>query len=214
MDGVKRCRRCEVEKPAGEFRGPRNTCRPCERAEKNAARSGLDRKPVVGVLKICSKCGEEKPCEEFSTDRRASDGRFGWCAACTRTKASLRRRESPELQRAATRKYRDKLMPQDVKDAYQEWYVWRNFGITAEEYNMRRSAVTHCGICNTTEPGKRGWVLDHCHSSGDIREFLCSNCNTGIGLFKDDPDRLLAAAMYLLRHRKTLEKLLPGMARE
>ena len=99
-----------------------------------------------------------------------------------------------------------------VSEAYRAWYVDRQFGLTLAEYDERKAAVTKCNICGTDEPGKRGWVLDHCHSTGDVREFLCNNCNTGIGLFKDDPDRLLAAAMYLMRHQKTLEKLLPGMA--
>lgn len=39
--------------------------------------------------------------------------------------------------------------------------------------------------------------LDHCHSTGKVRGFLCHNCNRGIGLFKDDPMLMKAAASYL-----------------
>jgi len=210
---MKTCRRCEAEKPAGDFRGQRRACRPCEQAEKAIARAKVDRAPVIDVLKTCSKCGEEKACEEFSYDRRAVDGRHAWCNPCARVKASLRRAERPELQRAATRKYKLKN-PEYTRDAFRKYDIQRRFGISAEEYDSKRSSVTRCAICETEEPGKRGWVLDHCHSSGDVREFLCTQCNTGLGLFKDDPDRLLAAAMYIMRHQKTLEKLLPGMAEE
>lgn len=41
---------------------------------------------------------------------------------------------------------------------------------------------------------------DHCHTSGQPRGFLCSTCNTGLGQFGDDPERLRAAIRYLKRH--------------
>ncbi len=165
-------------------------------------------------LKKCSRCGEEKPRETFSTDRRASDGRHSWCNPCARIRADERRSANPNAARVASQRYRARQAPGVINETYRSWYVAKRFGITLAEYDERKAAVTKCGICGTREPGKRGWMLDHCHSSGDVREFLCSNCNTGIGLFKDDPDRLLAAATYLMRHQKMLEKLLPGMAEE
>lgn len=210
---MKTCRRCEVEKPDTEFRGQRRACRPCERIEKNAARTTVDRAPVVGVDKTCSKCEETKPCEEFSTDRRSLDGRHGWCNACARTKATIRRRERPELHRGAVSRYKA-ARPEATRDAFREYDVQRRFGISAAEYDERRAATERCGVCGTEDPGVRGWVLDHCHASGNIREFVCCTCNLVLGLFKDSPDRFLAAAMYLMRHQGTLSKLLPGMAEE
>ena len=40
-------------------------------------------------------------------------------------------------------------------------------------------------------------VADHDHRSGDIRDFICDSCNTGLGRFKDDEDVLENAIMYL-----------------
>lgn len=56
-----------------------------------------------------------------------------------------------------------------------------------------------CAICGTDEPGGRGdgFVVDHCHSTGRIRGLLCSACNTGLGLFKDNAETLAKAIKYL-----------------
>jgi hypothetical protein len=55
-----------------------------------------------------------------------------------------------------------------------------------------------CAICGGVEiKHVYGWPTDHCHSTGDIRGILCTSCNSGLGLFKDDIKRLQAAIAYL-----------------
>jgi hypothetical protein len=49
---------------------------------------------------------------------------------------------------------------------------------------------------------KTPWRLDHCHETGEFRGFLCSNCNLGLGKFKDDPEILLNAIAYLQGHKQ------------
>jgi hypothetical protein len=42
--------------------------------------------------------------------------------------------------------------------------------------------------------------IDHDHKTGELRELLCTNCNKGLGCFKDDPRLLERAAEYLKKH--------------
>jgi hypothetical protein len=49
-----------------------------------------------------------------------------------------------------------------------------------------------CVIC-----GLPSEVVDHDHKTGRIRGALCHRCNMGLGHFKDDPELLEFAAMYL-----------------
>ena len=48
--------------------------------------------------------------------------------------------------------------------------------------------------------GDNAPVLDHCHGAGKNRGVICSNHNTGLGMFHDSPIELLAALDYLDIH--------------
>ncbi len=45
-------------------------------------------------------------------------------------------------------------------------------------------------------------VLDHDHSNGKVRGWLCESCNTGIGRFDDDPEIVYKAVEWLKKGRK------------
>lgn len=74
----------------------------------------------------------------------------------------------------------------------------RMYNLTAEEYaDILQRQGNMCAICLdefTATPH-----VDHDHSTGEVRGFLCSNCNRGIGLLRDDFYIVQSAADYLRR---------------
>jgi hypothetical protein len=58
-----------------------------------------------------------------------------------------------------------------------------------------------CAICQRTllvDEGKRSPLnVDHDHATRQVRGLLCNTCNTGLGLFQDDPGLLCRALTYL-----------------
>jgi len=70
----------------------------------------------------------------------------------------------------------------------------RKYGLSMKEVDAMKSGV--CVICGA----KKKLVIDHCHRSGKIRNVLCNDCNSGLGMFHDNPERLRIAATYLEAH--------------
>lgn len=66
-------------------------------------------------------------------------------------------------------------------------------GVTDILKGLDAKSLLECVICGI----KTQVVVDHDHKTGDVRGGLCINCNLGLGHFKDDPDLLRFAALYL-----------------
>ena len=81
----------------------------------------------------------------------------------------------------------------------------KKYGLTTDEYQSLCSSQGNvCAICGMPQNSKRGPNLsvDHCHETGKIRALLCVKCNTGLGMFKDDPRLMERAAEYIRSHSK------------
>jgi len=75
-------------------------------------------------------------------------------------------------------------------------------GLTRQEYlDMYAAQGGRCAICQDSFE-LRPDHIDHDHLTNSIRELLCSNCNTGLGMFKDSIRRLACAIVYLEKHGK------------
>lgn len=152
--------------------------------------------------KNCSKCGLLLLRVEFEWASRNPPKLHPRCRECRREKNRKDRRQYVELywqdpdfraiERSKARKTERKKH-------------LTKMGISVEQYNemlVRQEGV--CAICR--EPETIAWngttrqlSLDHDHEHGTVRGLLCSRCNTAIGLLRDEPALLIAAAKYLKR---------------
>lgn len=79
-------------------------------------------------------------------------------------------------------------------------YLESKYGINLVTFNQMLIDQDHkCKICKTSEPGGRRntFAVDHSHVTGQVRGLLCSECNTGLGKFRDMSELLRKAADYL-----------------
>lgn len=107
-----------------------------------------------------------------------------------------------EAQRARARAYYA-----NYRERVAEKRLIKAYGMDAAAYGrMLAEQSGVCLICGDAPDGKPLFV-DHCHATGAVRGLLCTQCNTGLGMFGDDPSRLLAAAAYLMRNADVLGEL-------
>lgn len=97
------------------------------------------------------------------------------------------------------------------KPDYKRRHVLKKlYDLTPEQYaELFEAQGRCCAICKTTEPGGKHagkpnrsswhWPVDHDHVTGRVRGLLCEHCNRAIGLLKDDPEIIAAAARYVAR---------------
>lgn len=79
----------------------------------------------------------------------------------------------------------------------------RKYGIEFADYQrmfVEQRGV--CAICEQPETKVQGGSIqmlsiDHNHTTKVVRGLLCSNCNNGIGYFKEDPERMRKAIAYV-----------------
>jgi len=70
-------------------------------------------------------------------------------------------------------------------------------------YGSTRPSGTPCDNCGKTN---YSLSLDHCHSTGEFRGWLCPICNHAIGMLGDDVEALKRAVSYLERAKQGMHK--------
>jgi hypothetical protein len=152
--------------------------------------------------KDCANCGKEFTCVKnrlccsgACRQRVDFDRRRGWstqtrtCGACGISFVT----RDPKKRYCAHACY--------AKHANKRTKVQGKYGLTVEAYDrMMREANGICAICRERPTDRL--VLDHCHSSTIARGVLCTQCNSGLGMFGDDIARLYAAIEYLKRFQE------------
>jgi Recombination endonuclease VII len=119
------------------------------------------------------------------------------------TKCHQMKEESEYYVPSATRKqiYREckKCMAERTSRTFRK----NRYGMTYEEYQaLLDKQLRCCAICKmSVEQNGRLLAVDHDHSTGQVRQILCDRCNRMLGQVQDDPNILIAAADYLVKHK-------------
>lgn len=77
------------------------------------------------------------------------------------------------------------------------------YGLTEEQHEAMIPADGLCPICldppksTTSQPD--GWVVDHCHETGNVRGLICATCNSAGGLLGADPTTYDRAKTHFCR---------------
>jgi hypothetical protein len=153
-------------------------------------------------MKQCKTCETWKKEEEYGTfQQRGKTYRRGQCNSCRSERERTNRIEKGDEVRA-----RDNAGYHRAKEADSEglaktlrnFHLKKKYNMTLDEFEDRAEAVDYkCEICNGEERRHKHLVVDHNHDTGEVRGLLCSTCNSGLGLFKDNPDVLASAIIYL-----------------
>lgn len=103
-------------------------------------------------------------------------------------------------QRSAYASYYQGLNKTRLRRYLKGYHLKAKYGITRTTYEtMCAKQNNMCAICDSppTGAGSGNLVVDHCHMTGTIRGLLCGECNSAIGLLKDDPEVARRMAAYL-----------------
>lgn len=156
-----------------------------------------------GKEKVCTKCKQTKPVEEFPLNRRMNDGYDSWCYLCRSENARqiIKTREWKDSKNKAVREDR-KINPLRYRIA--DW-VKQGINITEDEYlELYNQQEGKCVICGREEGDlDRRLEVDHCHNEGKVRGLLCRGCNHVLGACRDDVTILERAIKYLKDGGKT-----------
>lgn len=149
---------------------------------------------LTSLTKLCSKCNEAKPWDEFHKSKATVSGYAVYCKPCEMARHDVWRRQNLPKMRKASKKWRNEN-PRLAKDHI----LKSRYGVPIGWYESTLATQEgKCASCKTNDPGGKGdFHVDHCHDLGHVRGLLCHNCNVGIGSLQHSIPMLEAAIQYL-----------------
>lgn len=156
-------------------------------------------------MKICARCNQSRPIEDFHRCHRNNDGRLYVCKYCIKlgrnknaeklyyenNKEKIKKYQTSRKEETAKR---TKMRRQQNPDHFTDIRLRSWYGINKNQYDAM--VLLQCGKCKICDLPKK-LVVDHDHATGEVRGLLCSKCNSGLGLFEENTFNLQRAIGYL-----------------
>lgn len=79
----------------------------------------------------------------------------------------------------------------------------KKYNLTKDEYLfLLKRQDSCCAICHAHESKlSKSLSVDHNHITGQVRGLLCTNCNTALGLLKENIDLYKRSIQYIELHK-------------
>ena len=159
---------------------------------------GRDKKDVRSRKSWTTTCSRPSCNNELAAPYQGSK----WCASC---RSESDRSAALNYKGGAAAFNRSKKANKSLaqKDLETRKQTARRYGLSLALYDgiCKRAIEDGCDICggSVITSRMRRPALDHDHKVEPIviRGVLCHQCNSGLGLFKDNPEFLYKAAVYL-----------------
>lgn len=138
-------------------------------------------------MKTCRKCGVEKPLADFHVRKD------GGCGERPRSDCKLCFNRANLARYAADPHAKERHRWTSRRHA-----LSKKYGLSTVQYEELLSKTAgRCEICDAPPLPHRFHHIDHDHTTGAVRGVLCTDCNRGLGGFRDDPELLARALRYL-----------------
>jgi NAD+--asparagine ADP-ribosyltransferase len=152
--------------------------------------------------KICKNCFIEKPISEFHVAQKPGKiGSDGYIRKTVCYKSSCKeclRKKQKEKYHNLTLDQQKKLRENNScnnSDYRKKYKLKTNYGLTIEEFSdMIKYQNNKCKICECEMNSPQ---IDHNHATNEVRALLCRNCNTSLGLLKEDTKVLYNMISYI-----------------
>ena len=141
--------------------------------------------------KICNRCKQILPIEQFSKSK--AETKRGWayrsyCKPCSNEMCSIYSKNNRERRNTYLRGWR-KQNPELARKNDKKGRLKSKYGMSIKDYDeMVIKQNKKCAICNNL---KKRLVIDHDHKTGKVRGLLCDSCNHLLGFIDTYPEGII-----------------------
>lgn len=155
---------------------------------------------ISGKSKKCTKCALIKPLLDFNKGG-SQYGLSSWCRECEKlhhkinsVRIKAQRKEYRADNKDNTKAYNKQWYDQNLKphkDKRKNKHLKHYYDLTIEQFNSMLEAQNgKCKVCGDVLDGGKGTHVDHDHKTSKIRGILCHPCNTKLGWYEKNAEKV------------------------